>query len=228
VARADVQAHDPIGEDRVSTGVCAAELRRTPNPKDAIMSIRRTLAFVAATAALVLASATAASAAGSPHFIKNATSASLSGTSLVVEFKEAGLSSGSVETITISAQLDATYSCVNNGGNVPSDPKKTNISSDVSTSGEFTAGKNGNAHAERTRGGRRARLPRRSDRDAHLGHVVERLDHRRGQRSVPRIEGHVRILSGNDDEREGGALPLIMSTFSRRARSSLRAPRTTR
>lgn len=107
------------------------------------MFIRRTLAVLATTAALVLVGAGAASAAGSPHFIKNATGASLSGASLVVHFKEAGLSSGSTETITATAQLDATYSCVNNGGHVPSDPKKTTISTDVSESGEFTAGKNG-------------------------------------------------------------------------------------
>jgi hypothetical protein len=114
------------------------------------MFIRRTLVVVAAAAALVLASAGAASAAGSAHFIKSATSASLSGTSLVVQFKEAGLSSGSTETITATAQLDATYQCVNNGGHVPSDPKKTTISTDVSKSGDFTAGKNGNVSGSLT------------------------------------------------------------------------------
>lgn len=82
--------------------------------------------------------------AGNAHFIGNATTASASGTSLVVQFKEAGLESGSSETITASAHLEATYSCVNGGKKVPSDPKKTTISTDVSESGEFTAGKNGN------------------------------------------------------------------------------------
>jgi hypothetical protein len=107
------------------------------------MFIRRTLAVLATAAALVLVGAGPAMA-GSPHFIGNATTASASGTSLVVHFKEAGLESGSTETITASAHLDATYSCVNNGNKVPSDPKKTTISSDVSQSDEFTAGKNGN------------------------------------------------------------------------------------
>jgi hypothetical protein len=109
------------------------------------MSIRRTLAAIAATAALVFAgSAGAAMAAnGNPHFIGNATKASLSGTSLVVQFKEAGLPSGAVETIVASADVSATYSCVNNGGNVPSDPKKTTIDARLSVSGEFTAGRNG-------------------------------------------------------------------------------------
>ena len=108
------------------------------------MIIRRALIALAATAALVLAGAGPALAGGSPHFIKNGTSASLSGTSLVVQFKEAGLSAGAVETIQATAHLDATYQCVNGGGNVPSDPKKTTVSSDVSQSGVFTVGQNGN------------------------------------------------------------------------------------
>ena len=108
------------------------------------MKISRALVALAASAALVLGGAGPALAGGSPHFIKSGTSASLSGTSLVVQFKEAGLSSGSTETIQASAHLDATYQCVNGGGNVPSDPKKTTVSSEVSASGVFTAGQNGN------------------------------------------------------------------------------------
>jgi hypothetical protein len=109
------------------------------------MKIRRAIIALVAASAMALAGASAASAApgGNPHFIGNATSASLSGTSLIVKFKEAGLPSGAVETITASAHLDATYSCVNNGGKVPADPKKTTISSDLSVSGTFTAGNNG-------------------------------------------------------------------------------------
>ena len=108
------------------------------------MSIRRTLAALAATAALVFAGAAGPALAGSPHFIKNATSASVDGVDLVVQFKEAGLESGATETVVASADLSATYSCVNGGNKVPSDPKKTTIDSRVSASGEFTAGQNGN------------------------------------------------------------------------------------
>lgn len=108
------------------------------------MSIRRTLAALAAAAALVFAGAAGPALAGSPHFIKNATSASLDGLDLVVQFKEAGLPSGAQETVVASADLRAVYSCVNGGNNVPSDPKKTTIDSRVSESGEFTAGQNGN------------------------------------------------------------------------------------
>ena len=35
------------------------------------------------------------------------------------------------------------YACRNNGGNFPSDPKKTTVSGPVSASGDFTSGKNG-------------------------------------------------------------------------------------
>ncbi|GAA1747670.1 hypothetical protein [Agromyces humatus] len=108
------------------------------------MSIRRTLVALAAAAGLVLVGASPAMAGGNPHFIKNATSASIDGVSLVVEFKEAGLSSGAVETIVVSADLEALYQCVNGGGNVPSDPKKTVFDDRVSESGVFTAGQNGN------------------------------------------------------------------------------------
>lgn len=81
---------------------------------------------------------------GNPHFIKNATSASLSGSNLNVSFKETGLPSGATETITATADLSATYQCINNGGHNPTDPKKTTINVSVSASGEFTADKNGN------------------------------------------------------------------------------------
>jgi hypothetical protein len=79
---------------------------------------------------------------GSPHFIANATSCSQVGNNLVCTFKEAGLSSGSVETVEVSVFANAGYACVNGGGNVPSDPKKS-TSGNLTTSGTFTAGKNG-------------------------------------------------------------------------------------
>jgi hypothetical protein len=99
-------------------------------------------ATAAAAAALTLAAGPAL--AGNAHFIGSATSASASGASLTVKFKEAGLESGSVETITVSAHLDATYQCVNKGNHNPNDPKKTTVSDNVSQSGEFPAAKNGN------------------------------------------------------------------------------------
>jgi hypothetical protein len=96
--------------------------------------------------ALVVAAfaASSAFAAGSPHFIKNATSSSISGSSLVCNFKEAGLSAGSTETITCSATESVTYECVNGGGKNPSASNKKTFVTTVSKSGTFTADKNGN------------------------------------------------------------------------------------
>jgi acetylglutamate synthase len=107
--------------------------------------MRKILVLVAAVTAMAAFTATSASAAsGSPHFIKNATSISLSGSSLLCKFKEAGLASGSVETVTCSATAAVTYECVNGGGKNPSASNKHTFVTTVSKSGTFTADKNGN------------------------------------------------------------------------------------
>lgn len=92
----------------------------------------------------VVAIAVPAAFAGSPHFIRNATSSSISGSSLVCKFKEAGLAAGSTETITCSANEQVTYECVNGGGKNPSAANKTTFNSSVQGSGDFSADKNGN------------------------------------------------------------------------------------
>src|SRR5205085_10847919 len=95
--------------------------------------------------ALAVAAIAAPSAmAGGAHFIKNLSSASLSGSSLVCKFKEAGLESGSVETVTCNATESITYECVNGGGKNPSASNKHTFVTTVSKSGSFTADKNGN------------------------------------------------------------------------------------
>jgi hypothetical protein len=58
--------------------------------------------------------------------------------------REAGLASGSVETVTVSATATTTYECVNKGGHNPSASNKTTTATDISKSGTFTADKNGN------------------------------------------------------------------------------------
>jgi hypothetical protein len=83
-------------------------------------------------------------AGGSPHFIRNATSCTEQGLTLVCSFKETGLASGSVETITVSVFATRDDSCVNGGENIPSDPKKTTTAQQVTVSGQFSADKNGN------------------------------------------------------------------------------------
>jgi hypothetical protein len=92
----------------------------------------------------------AAFAGGSPHFINNATSSSIIGSSLVCSFKEAGLSAGSTETITCSATESVTYECVNGGGKNPSASNKTTFQTSGSSSGQFPVDKNGNLVGSQT------------------------------------------------------------------------------
>jgi hypothetical protein len=86
----------------------------------------------------------AQAASGHPHFINNATSASQSGSTLTVAFKEAGLPSGATETVTTSATASTTYECVNGGGKNPSASNKHSYTTTVAKSGTFTADRNGN------------------------------------------------------------------------------------
>jgi hypothetical protein len=99
-------------------------------------AILTAIALVAVTATLAFA--------GNAHFIKSATSASLDGNNLVVTFKEAGLESGSSETVVATADGTATYECFNNGGKHPQAANKETVHAEVSASGEFSADKNGN------------------------------------------------------------------------------------
>lgn len=105
---------------------------------------RKLLPIALLPVAIGLAVASPAYASGSAHFIKNATYSSGSGSSLVVNFKEAGLSAGSQETITTTADASTTYECVNGGGKNPSASNKTTTSSALSQTGTYTVDKNGN------------------------------------------------------------------------------------
>jgi hypothetical protein len=85
------------------------------------------LALDSAVAAFFVAAPTAW--AGSPHFIQNATSASVSGSTLTVSGKEAGLG----DEAQIHVVLSATALCINGGGNHPKAVNKT----DVTAAGDF-------------------------------------------------------------------------------------------
>ena len=87
-------------------------------------------------------------AAGRAHFIKNATSCTEVGLTLVCDFKEAGLESGSVETVSVVVTATRVDVCLNGGGQVPNDPKKTTTTSQVGASGEFEATQNGNIEGQ--------------------------------------------------------------------------------
>jgi hypothetical protein len=76
--------------------------------------IRRFLAILTLTAAVAGIGATTASA-GSPHFVDDQTSASVSGATLTVTGKEAGLG----DEAQIHVVLTAEAQCVNPGGNHP-------------------------------------------------------------------------------------------------------------
>jgi hypothetical protein len=115
---------------------------RDIQPEQEGVQMRKTFALAVPLALAVVTSA--ASAAGSAHFIRHATSATLNSSSLTVSFKEAGLSSGSVETVVLSAVATTTYECVNGGGRNPSASNKTSTTTNLTTSGTFTADRNGN------------------------------------------------------------------------------------
>ena len=108
--------------------------------------MRRLITLVTATALMLGLLASAALAdhgKGNPHFIF--ARASLVGTDVRVDFKEAGLGNDPEATVTIvvSATASRFDACRNNGGNFPRDPKKQETTSEVSASGEFSPGKNG-------------------------------------------------------------------------------------
>jgi hypothetical protein len=75
-------------------------------------------------AGLVLAVTISGTAlAGSPHFIQSAFSASVSGNTLTVSGKEAGLGDESQ----INVQVTATALCINNGGHHPKAVNKASV-----------------------------------------------------------------------------------------------------
>jgi hypothetical protein len=90
---------------------------------------------------------------GNPHFIKNLVTSSVNDAgALVVDFKESGLPSGAVETVTLSTTASATYAYINNGGNHPQASNKETVVAQLSVSGQFTADQNGNIVGELTVG----------------------------------------------------------------------------
>lgn len=110
----------------------------------------RTRQFAALALAGVLAlgfgiAPAAEAAGGNPHFLASKTSDSVdSAGNLAVSFKEAGLASGSVETIHVDATAIANWFCVNGGAHNPAATNKRTASSQVTASGTFTADQNGN------------------------------------------------------------------------------------
>jgi len=97
---------------------------------------------------LLVAFSASVALAVSPHFVR--ADATLSGTNLVVSFKEAGLGTNQLITYEANADATATYVCVNRGGANPSAQNKTTVSGPVSATGTFSSGKNGQVTASLT------------------------------------------------------------------------------
>ncbi|MFC3494724.1 hypothetical protein [Glycomyces rhizosphaerae] len=85
----------------------------------------RKLIFVAFAALALMFAGSSTAWAGSPHFIN--VSYTISGDTLTVEGKEAGL--GNIDQVNI--EVTATAECVNRGGNNPNAENKTDVSGDV-------------------------------------------------------------------------------------------------
>jgi hypothetical protein len=109
--------------------------------------MRRLMFAVPLGLAIVLLAAPAAFATN-PHFVS--ANAHLSGTNLVVSFKEAGLGANQLINYTANADATATIVCVNKGGGNPSASNKTTVQGPVRASGAFNSGKNGNVTASLT------------------------------------------------------------------------------
>jgi hypothetical protein len=102
-------------------------------------SFRRGLTF--ALASFFTVAIAQPSLAASPHFIN--ASAHLSGSNLVISWKEAGLGDNVLITYTGGGDGTARYVCVNRGGSVPSATNKETVNGPVTATGSFSSGKNG-------------------------------------------------------------------------------------
>src|SRR6266498_5096390 len=81
--------------------------------------------------------------ATSPHFLRCAASGVNPDGSLDVSFTIAGLGDNQTLTVTASAHADAIYGCLNHGQQCPNAANKVEVQADVSATGTFTSGKNG-------------------------------------------------------------------------------------
>jgi hypothetical protein len=99
--------------------------------------------------AVFLAALATTTRADSPHFTR--ASASLDGDgNLVVSWKEAGLGTNALISYIASADAVVSYSCVNRGGQCPQAANKEDVAGPVSSTGDFSSGKNGQITASLT------------------------------------------------------------------------------
>lgn len=103
--------------------------------------MRKMLVFLAVAAGLLFAAVPAQ--AVNIHYI-GTPSDSLDGQVLGSSFKIAGLGDNVSIDVTLSATATAQFACFNKGGNHPQAQNKETFTGDVSSTGTFTSGKNGN------------------------------------------------------------------------------------
>lgn len=101
--------------------------------------MRRILALLAATAAIVSVAIAAPASADSPNFHYATASVSVTSGELAVAFKETGLGNTTgTEQITLTvATATADYQCFNGGGNHPQAGNKETVSTSLSSTGTF-------------------------------------------------------------------------------------------
>ena len=85
--------------------------------------------------------------ATSPHFISCSASGVTSSGQLNSCFKIAGLGNNQQITVTLSADANATYGCLNRGGQCPNAANKVDVTGTVSAQGTFQSGNNGQVTA---------------------------------------------------------------------------------
>jgi hypothetical protein len=88
--------------------------------------------------------------AQNPHFLSCGVSGVNSDGTLDASFRIAGLGSNVSITVTASADANATYACMNNGGHCPSAANKSTVTGTVTAQGTFTSGKNGSVRGSLT------------------------------------------------------------------------------
>jgi hypothetical protein len=88
--------------------------------------------------------------AQNPHFLSCSASGVNDDGSLSVGFKIAGLGSNQSLTVTASATATVVYGCLNHGQQCPNAANKISVTGNVSASGTFTSGKNGQITASLT------------------------------------------------------------------------------
>ena len=88
--------------------------------------------------------------AASPHFVRASASGPNGSGQLTVSFKEAGLGNNRNITYRASATAAAEYVCVTKSGRCPAAANKQTTTGEVSATGTFSSGKNGQVTASLT------------------------------------------------------------------------------